>query len=277
MSELDLWLKKADADSYYEDLGATKAQALKGYLNGKLPPKEVARKFIEGFDLEIPYNRHFREILTYLIPSCYETSDSRAHRKIVKLMVAMRNLRYSMVTGMHSKHEMDLRKETDLKTVLCELGRSSKNVINSVRAFCHPWILLPYRANTRILGLWCEVLAAIRHDCPLRPASNMEWINLNAFIARLAASDVCSLGPWRVKYLCNSFLKDEKVREDVLMLNVAVSAAVQHMIYSASKGFELSERTVCGGRNGRRGSRRLRKIPSLILWETDMLSYLLPQ
>lgn len=106
---------------------------------------------------------------------------------------------------------MDLRKETDLKTVLCELGRSSKNVINSVRAFCHPWILLPYRANTRILGLWCEVLAAIRHDCPLRPASNMEWSNLNAFIARLAASDVCSLGPWRVKYLCDSFLKDEKV------------------------------------------------------------------
>ena len=43
MSELDLWLKNADATWYHEGLSETKAQALKGYLDGE-PPKEVAAR-----------------------------------------------------------------------------------------------------------------------------------------------------------------------------------------------------------------------------------------
>lgn len=35
------------------------------------------------------------------------------------------------------------------------------------------------------------VLAAVRHDGPIRPESNLEWIILNAFTARLAARSVC--------------------------------------------------------------------------------------
>lgn len=85
------------------------------------------------------------------------------------------------------------------------------------------------------------VLAAIRDDGPVRPESYLEWINLIAFIARLAAGNVCWVGPPRVRYLCESFIQDEKVRGDLVILNVSVSGAAQHMIYSASKVYESCE------------------------------------
>lgn len=42
--------------------------------------------------------------------------------KIVNLLVAIRNLRYGMEKGWHSKREMDLRGKTDLSYILCEFG-----------------------------------------------------------------------------------------------------------------------------------------------------------
>lgn len=121
MSELDEWLENADAISYFEGLDKTKVQAIKGYLKGGHHPKEVARKLLEHVNLKIPYDPLLRMILSCLIPPCYETSDSRTQKKIVILMSAMRDLRYNMDEGMHSKREMDLRNNTDLTYVLAEL------------------------------------------------------------------------------------------------------------------------------------------------------------
>lgn len=65
------------------------------------------------------------------------------------------------------------------------------------------------------------VLAAVRHDGPIRPESNLEWVILNAFTARLAARSVFWVGPSRVGYLCESFIKDEKVREDLFIFSLS--------------------------------------------------------
>lgn len=121
MSEFDTWLKNADAISYFEGLDKTKVQAIKGYLKGGHHPKEVARKLLEHVYLTMPYDPLLRMILSYLIPPCYEISDSRTRTKIVILMSAMRDLRYNMDEGIHSKREMDLRGNTDLTYVLTEL------------------------------------------------------------------------------------------------------------------------------------------------------------
>ncbi len=96
MSELDIWLKNADAISYFEGLDKTKVKAIKGYLKGGHPPKVVARKLLEHVDLKMPYDPLLRMILSCLIPLCYETSDSRTQKKIVMLMSAMRDLRYNI-------------------------------------------------------------------------------------------------------------------------------------------------------------------------------------
>lgn len=40
-------------------------------------------------------------------------------------------------------------------------------------------------------------------------------------------------------YLCESFIQDDKVRDDPVIFNVSVSGAAQHMIYSASKVYEF--------------------------------------
>lgn len=76
---------------------------MKCYVKGELHPNEVARELIKDVDLEISYISLFRKILSCLIPPCYETSDPRVQKKIVKLMSAMRDLRYNMDKGMHSK------------------------------------------------------------------------------------------------------------------------------------------------------------------------------
>lgn len=110
--------------------------------------------------------------------------------------------------------EIDLRKTTDLTNVLAELDcpwRSSKSVIYPCSDVLRPKIFLFHRANTRSLGLCCMVLVAVRHDSPIRPESNLEWIILNAFTVRLAARSVCWVGPSRLGYLCESFIKDEKI------------------------------------------------------------------
>lgn len=101
-------------------------QGADDYLDGKLLPNtnEVARESIKDVDLEIPYNGLFREILSYLIPVCYETSDSRVQKRIGKLMSAIENIRYNMGKGTCSKREMNRRKNSDLTNLLTELGLS---------------------------------------------------------------------------------------------------------------------------------------------------------
>lgn len=61
--------------------------------------------------------------------------------KVVKLVVAVRNLRCGMKKGWHSKREMDLRKTTDLPGVLAEFAESLADDQDS--NYFYPWILPP--------------------------------------------------------------------------------------------------------------------------------------
>ena len=82
-------------------------------------------------------------------------------------------------------------------------------------------------------------MAPIRKDGPIRPECNIQWINLNAFLARLSSVNTCIVGVQRIQYLCESFIEDNDVRENPVIFNVAVSGAAQYMIYSAYEVLEF--------------------------------------
>ncbi|MCJ1346576.1 hypothetical protein MMC31_004794 [Peltigera leucophlebia] len=155
MTRLNLWLKDADVDSYFNGLTATEAKTLKDYLHGANSP------------------------------------------------------------------------QMKLPAVSLRISTWEPSAINPSKA---------------IWSLWCEVLAPIRGGSQIRPESNIQWINLNAFLARLASINTCNIGLDRVGYLCDSFIKHDDVRDNAVMFNIGVSAAAQYMIYSASKVFEFCER-----------------------------------
>lgn len=97
---------------------------MKDYLHGQLSPKQTASMFVKNFDLDLGFNRYFQGHLDQLAAIAYEAPDSRGQIKVVKLLVAVRNLRYHQKKGRFSKPEMDLRNETDLSQVLFEFGCS---------------------------------------------------------------------------------------------------------------------------------------------------------
>lgn len=124
MSCLELWLKSATANSILSRLPATEAETLKDYLHGQLSPKQAASEFVKNFDLDLGFNRFFQSHLDQLAAIAYEAPDSQGQIKLVMLLVAIRDLRYSQKKGRFSKVEMDLRNETDLSQVLFEFGCS---------------------------------------------------------------------------------------------------------------------------------------------------------
>lgn len=58
-------------------------------------------------------------------------------------------------------------------------------VIIPVQAFCHPKIFM---LISKTLGLWVEVLSPIRGPYDVSLDDNEQWINFNAFLARLSAA-----------------------------------------------------------------------------------------
>lgn len=69
-------------------------------------------------------NRSFQGHLEYLAAIAYDVSDLRGQIKVVKLLLAIRNLRYGMKKGWHLKREMGLRKGTGLHAVLAEFAET---------------------------------------------------------------------------------------------------------------------------------------------------------
>ena len=116
MSGLELWLKSTTANSILSSLPATEAKTLKDYLLGQLPTQKAASEFVKDRDLDIGFNPY------ELAAIAYEAPDPPGQMKIVKLLIAIRNLRYHSKQGRHSKREMDLRNETDLSHVLFEFN-----------------------------------------------------------------------------------------------------------------------------------------------------------
>lgn len=200
MPELVLWLKTADANYFYEGLTSPEVKVLIDYFQGKLTPTVAATQFTKNIDMEPIFDRAFAHNMQYLVGMTWDVSDSRGQIEIVKLLVAIRNLRYGMKKGWHSKYEMDLRGNTNNSYLLCEFDQtiadehdgdySCSRVLSSE----HVPMLIP-----KTLGLWCEVLSPIRQLLNLvRPESNDQWINLNKFLARCAAANVSNVGLNRV-------------------------------------------------------------------------------
>ncbi len=116
MSGLELWLKSTTANSILSSLPATEAKTLKDYLLGQLSLQKAASEFVKNVNLDIGFNPYELAAIAFQAP------DPPGQMKIVKLLVAIRNLRYHRKTGRRSKREMDLRNETDLSQVLYEFN-----------------------------------------------------------------------------------------------------------------------------------------------------------
>lgn len=192
MTDTDLWLKNADANSFFDRLPVIETKTLKDYLHGKLSPKETASDYVKGSDLEPVSNPSFHGHLEHLAAIAYDVSNLRGQIKVIKLLVAIRDLRYHLKKGWHSKREMDLRKQTDLSLVHSEFAEAIED--GQVSYYSCSSILSPYVANTKILGLWCEVLALNRGASQIRPESNSQWINLSAFLVYLASVNTSRIG-----------------------------------------------------------------------------------
>ena len=67
MPELALWLKTADANSFYEGLSSGEVKVLKDYFQGKLTPAEAATQFTENIDMEPIYDQSFAHNMQHLV------------------------------------------------------------------------------------------------------------------------------------------------------------------------------------------------------------------
>ena len=231
MPELDPWLMNPKVCEY---LSTEEGKALRDYLNDKLPLKEAACKLARHYYLELSYDQLFQKVTDILSLIAIDLSDSCKQRKIVKFLVALRNLRNRMEKGFYSKHQMNLRKETNLGYVLSELNETIKQ--DAYCEFYHPKILLSYCTKTSTLGLLYKVLAPILGPASIKPESNIQFINLHAFIARLRSVNTCVI--W-VGDMYNAVMNDDRIRKNRFIFSVIISATAQHMIYSASHILEF--------------------------------------
>lgn len=133
---------------------------------------------------------------------------------------------------------MNLRNGTDLSFVLYEL-----NVAMDMDTYCelyNPKKLTLYCAKTSTLDLYSQVLALTLGLISIKPEINIQWINFHAFVARLSSVNTCTVGFRVVGEMCGTIINDDGVRKNPVVFNVSVSAAAQHMIYSASYQFKLN-------------------------------------
>lgn len=121
---------------------------LKDYFHGKLSPNEAASEFVKSFDLEPMCNRSFQGHLEYLAAIAYDVSDPRGQTKVVKLLVAIRNLRCGMKKGWHER----ILISTVSFVNLLKPSRTTKIIIILFQAFCHPKLamLIPQKSRSLV-------------------------------------------------------------------------------------------------------------------------------
>lgn len=115
--------------------------------------------------------------------------------------------------------------------------------------FYFPKKLIFYCAKTSALDLDKKVFAPISGLDIISPESNIQLINLHAFVARLSSVNTCDVGFYVVEEMCFIIIKSYGVRSNRVIFNVAVSAAAQHMIYWASYLFKFTIKNL-GYQNG---------------------------
>lgn len=135
MSELDSWVRNSEV---YDYLTTKNGKPLKDYLLDKLPLQEAVFELVKHHELQLKFDESLQNATDILSLTAMDLSDSYKQRKIVKFLVALRNLRYKMEKGFHSKRETNLRQEPSLAYVLPELNVSIEEGTNC--KFYHPII-----------------------------------------------------------------------------------------------------------------------------------------
>lgn len=72
------------------------------------------------------------------------------------------------------------------------------------------------------------------------------WININALFARLTRVRICDFR-YEARERCNFFVNDTSIRSSPVLFSLALSAAVQYIIYSGSELYEYSNITSGNG------------------------------
>lgn len=109
---------------------------------------------------------------------------------------------------------MDLRGETELIYVLDEFSLS---ILDEHDGDSSRSSVLP---SEKTLGLYSVFFGIIPDNKNIvTPDISDQWINLKAFLGRLTAANTCHLGMGRVGYLCDSFIRDDDVRETLYSMS----------------------------------------------------------
>ncbi len=127
MSELDSWVRNSEV---YDYLTTKNGKPLKDYLLYKFPLQEAVFELVKHHELQLKFDKSLQNVTDILFLIAMDLSDSYKQRKIVKFLVVLRNLRYKMEKGFHSKRETNLRQEPNLAYVLPELNVSIEEGTN---------------------------------------------------------------------------------------------------------------------------------------------------
>lgn len=106
MSDFDLCLTNPEV---YEYLNRKEGQPLKDYLYDEIPLKEAAVKIYEYYESAL-WGRHLylEKVMDILTLIAIDLSDSWKLKKIVKLLVALRNLRWKPMREFYLGYSVDL-------------------------------------------------------------------------------------------------------------------------------------------------------------------------
>lgn len=233
MSELDLCLTKPEV---YEYLNIVEGKALKDYLYDQISLNDAALTIHRSTNSALRPNQYFEKVMDILTLIAIDLSDSRKLRKIVKILVALRNLRFLPNGAFYLGRWVAWRKVPHEIIVLRELQTTIGRYLNCgffflrsiLRYLCHNCA----KSFETTLDLYDKVLAPLIGDTSILPESNIQFINLHTFIARLSSVHTFEIVAGEI---FDAMINDDEIRNHRVIFNVIVSSAAQHMIYSASR------------------------------------------
>lgn len=129
MSELDLCFTKPEVYEYL-NLNTEEGKALKDYLYGQISPREAAHTIHRSTKLALRPNPYFEKVIDILTLIAIDLSDSRKLRKIVKILVALRNLRFLPNGAFHLGRWVAWNKESHEIFVLSEIQTTIGRYLN---------------------------------------------------------------------------------------------------------------------------------------------------
>ena len=118
MSDLHSWFKAREDESFFENLSATGLQTMKDYLYGSITTADAAIKYTANINIQDLNDKDMYNHLAYLVIPGYQVSGLYVQGQVVKLLAAIRDLRYKSWEASQSIH---LGKASAPELVLTEL------------------------------------------------------------------------------------------------------------------------------------------------------------